>query len=300
MTNISMKWGDVEMKIRTDFVTNSSSSSYIIGKKDDNITIEDVYQMVRKAFIRYYELGQELKEFMKTYKGPFELVENKWGFDVEYKGRVKVSMARRKKETKAFEKQVPKDLEPYVWCDFPFELEKWVQNCTTYDDFVAAPNNTKIYLTIFDYTNPSNSDWVYTDISKMSQQELDDFTSKHLKDYSYYESTSSAESAVLEWYYDYITEAFQRAKPEKYKGIEVSTLPFEKGSDSSMDAFEKRKMKEQFERVVERIKTEDIPFENACLYLMGKYCIYSEDCYIPYVVAELLNKQALFGCNHMG
>ena len=50
----------------------------------------------------------------------------------------------------------------------------------------------------------------------------------------------------------------------------------------------------------EEIKRRQIPEERACLYLLGRICIYSEDCFMPNYVQEKLCFVAEYACTHMG
>ena len=44
------------MKIRSDFVTNSSSSSFIIGRHDDDITVDAVFNIMKGLYQDYLDI----------------------------------------------------------------------------------------------------------------------------------------------------------------------------------------------------------------------------------------------------
>ena len=50
----------------------------------------------------------------------------------------------------------------------------------------------------------------------------------------------------------------------------------------------------------EYMKQNHIPKEKACLYILGRICIYSECGFIPYDIQEELYKISEFACRHMG
>lgn len=56
------------MKRRSDFVTNSSSSSFILGTKDDDtVTKDSVYSIIRNLYLEYIEKRNQIIQYIKEH-----------------------------------------------------------------------------------------------------------------------------------------------------------------------------------------------------------------------------------------
>lgn len=69
----------IPLKIRNGFVTNSSSSSFIIGKANDNtVTIDSVYQEIKEFYKQYYKSCSEMYSYVEEcYPDVFEVITEK-------------------------------------------------------------------------------------------------------------------------------------------------------------------------------------------------------------------------------
>ena len=262
------------MKIRTDFVTNSSSSSFIIGKKDDvDVTVESVYQTVRKLY----------SEMKQKYFDMVDYAKNHYGLNVEivhkdeFGGRYTIKW----NDVENINYDIICDLRSKFFYDIQYadlydrEFDnEWIQ-CSTYsdyekywinkineasdDDYVFAP------FVIFDYSE--RKPLIRVDLGKEGIEDGEVYP-----EYDQY-------SSILDWYYDYVDSAFA---DEDYKvGMCIS--------------------RGNYEELKDRIKRENITEDNACLYLLGKVCVYAPDgSPLPSYVQGNLHFISQYGCGHMG
>lgn len=134
------------MKYRTDFVTNSSSSSFIIDTKENYNSIEEIFQMLKMLCQEYLEKRQELIEYCK-HDSRFVVTE-----DGE---KTRIEFAKKKPPIEEW-RQVRDFIESQFgmhWFDIAYYKLDWLK-CETYEEFLKYTENDYYYINIIDLLNP--------------------------------------------------------------------------------------------------------------------------------------------------
>ena len=253
------------MKIRRGFVTNSSSSSFIISEKTEG-SVEDVYQLIRGLYLEFEEKFQLAIEYAKhsinvAYsedKGLYIPGESKYTY--EYRRTIRA----------AFEQAVHVDpLDFYGYKGLP----EWVNLCNTYDEYEAywkekAKDSYRgAPFTIGDFLNPAIT-WLW------GECDAEDIDTGYGND-------------ILNWFFDCADE---------FPGC---TKDF---SECPMREYYKRNGWSGFDMDENMCKKIQSAYgkKNVCYEILGRFCIYSECGYIPQWIVDQLSDISEYSCNHMG
>lgn len=254
----------IPLKIRNGFVTNSSSSSFIIGKANDNtVTIDSVYQEIKEFYKQYYKSCSEMYSYVEEYyPDVFEVVTEKRG---KYLHSKKSWDCTKIADTQL---RLMFGLDHYE--ELPGVID-WI-NCETYKDYVnfwISKMEIGVHAPFYIRDFSCNDPYVPLDFSTQMIECSGD-------------NGNGIESDILNWYFP------------NFEGVVYGC------NRCPAQYYCEKDRSEECDSMAESFKRKDIPEDKVCLYVLGKICVCSECGYLPDYVVKRLEEISEYSCNHMG
>lgn len=252
------------MKFRTDFVTNSSSSSFIIGKaKKTDYTVEDIYTLLKDLYIKYDKKRKETIDYIDKHPDcllNYRLNENYTSFSfkseyykLDYEDQIKLENKYANiLGWNDFYSYFSYDLKELIFDSYQEYFDYW-KNKISHEQ----KKYMEIPFTICDLRDENA-------IENMNNLGDNYDFENIIYDLNLEKQDLTKDSFLLDWYLD-LYNADKRKKKKVMRKI--------------------KKLKRNY---------------NPVYGLLGQICIYSEDGKIPYCIVDELKKICEYSDVHMG